>query len=109
MEDHVNRKEKYMNYSEKGLSIDEIRNDRYKPIVPLKKCPKCGSSYFYVTWHVAQTVEVDGAGNFIKQITYCDDVDHPADDDDLWTCAKCGYDAEGRKFNSNIPVGIQNG
>lgn len=65
----------------------------------MKVCPKCGCREFHVTQHVTQTVKVDGEGHFIKELTSCDEITHAADDDDIWTCAGCGYDAEGSEFN----------
>lgn len=65
----------------------------------MKICPKCGCSKFHVTQHVTQTVKVDGEGNFLKELTPCDEVTHATDDDDIWTCAQCGYDAIGYEFN----------
>lgn len=65
----------------------------------MKICPKCGNKRFSVTAHVAQEWEVDENGNFIKTITECTDVTHTPDDDDIWVCTKCGYDAAGSEFN----------
>lgn len=65
----------------------------------MKVCPKCGCREFHVTQHVTQTVKVDGEGYFIKELTSCDEITHAADDDDIWTCAGCGYDAAGSEFN----------
>lgn len=65
----------------------------------MKVCPKCGCREFHVTQHVTQTVKVDGEGHFIKELTSCDEITHAADDDDIWTCAGCGYDAAGSEFN----------
>lgn len=64
----------------------------------MKVCPKCGCREFHVTQHVTQTVKVDGEGHFIKELTSCDEITHAADDDDIWTCAGCGYDAAGSEF-----------
>lgn len=64
-----------------------------------KKCPKCGSDRFIVTQHVTQTVVVDSDGAFIELVSNCDDITHRADDDDVWVCEKCGYDAAGSEFN----------
>lgn len=64
-----------------------------------KMCPRCGHDHFIVTQHVTQTVVIDGDGNFIKEISNCDDITHAADDDDLWECEKCGYAAAGSEFN----------
>lgn len=65
----------------------------------MKTCPKCGNQNFIVTQHVTQTVVVNGDGNFIKEVTSCDEVTHSPDDDDLWQCNRCGYEAAGFKFN----------
>lgn len=40
----------------------------------MKKCPKCGGKEFLVTQHVAQTISVDGNGNFLKEISSYDEV-----------------------------------
>lgn len=65
----------------------------------MKKCPKCGHEEFIVSAHVVQDWLVDKYGTFEKEICACTDVAHFPDDDDLWTCDKCGYEAEGSKFN----------
>ena len=62
----------------------------------MKKCPKCGGNVFIVTQHITQTVKVDGDGQFLEEVTSCDEITHRADDDDLWTCDKCGHEATGR-------------
>lgn len=67
----------------------------------MKRCPKCGFEYFLVTQHVTQTVVVDGNSNFIKEISSCDEVTHHADDDDMWECQNCGYNAAGSEFNTD--------
>lgn len=66
----------------------------------MKRCPKCGGEEFLVTQHVAQTISVDGNGNFLKEISSCDEVTHRANDDDIWVCANCNYNAAGSEFNS---------
>ena len=65
----------------------------------MKRCPKCGCERFIVSQHVAQTVIVDGNGNFILEQSSCDEVLHAADDDDLWECENCGHSAAGAEFN----------
>lgn len=65
----------------------------------MKRCPKCGGNEFEVTQHVTQSVIVDGNGNFIREVSSCDDVTHFADDDDIWGCTNCGYSAAGTEFN----------
>lgn len=64
-----------------------------------KICPKCGNKEFYSTAHVTQTWKVDTYGNFIEAQTECDETTHVPSDEDLWTCAKCGYEAAGKVFN----------
>ena len=60
----------------------------------MKRCPKCGGEEFLVTQHVAQTISVDGNGNFLKEISSCDEVTHRANDEN------CNYNAAGSEFNS---------
>lgn len=64
----------------------------------MKKCPNCGSEEFFVTAHVTQDWLVDSEGNFIQAENQCVEVTHQPNNDDLWICADCGYDAEGEKF-----------
>lgn len=65
----------------------------------MKRCPVCDCQEFEVTQHVTQTVIVDGDGDFIREVTSCDEVTHRADDDDIWNCTNCGYSDAGSKFN----------
>lgn len=65
----------------------------------MKRCPRCGCDRFIVSQHVVQTVKVDGNGSFISEVTSCDEVTHAPDDDDMWQCDECGFDAAGREFN----------
>lgn len=69
-----------------------------------KKCPKCGNETFIVRAHVVQTWEVDRDGDYLKVIEECDTVAHYPDNDDLWTCSSCGYDASGDKFEAAAPA-----
>lgn len=66
-----------------------------------KRCPKCNGKRFLVTVHVTQTWLVDEDDEFIDRVTDCDEVTHRADDDDMWCCDKCGYEAVGREFNES--------
>ena len=59
----------------------------------------CGCNTFVVTWHVAQEELVDGNGNYLETVTECSEVDHEADDEDIWTCSGCGYADAGSAFN----------
>lgn len=80
-------------------NVSEILSEEEEDTGNMKVCPKCGCREFHVTQHVTQTVKVDGEGHFIKELTSCDEITHAADDDDIWTCAGCGYDAAGSEFN----------
>lgn len=64
----------------------------------IHKCPQCGGMRFAVTAHVAQDWEVDQNGEFIAAINSCSEVDHKPDDNDIWQCRDCGYDAAGEEF-----------
>lgn len=64
-----------------------------------KRCPKCGSQVFSVTAHVTQDWEVDQDGDFLRCTNECVETTHRPDDDDIWTCAKCGHEAPGKDFN----------
>ena len=68
----------------------------------MKKCPKCGNDTFFVTAHVTQGWLVDGNENWIKTTAECEQVEHLPDDEDVWQCEKCGYDAAGEKFNTGV-------
>ena len=64
----------------------------------MKKCPKCGCKEFYVSAHVVQDWLVDTNGDYLSTVEECATVAHFPDDDDIWQCADCGYDAEGKEF-----------
>ena len=64
----------------------------------MKICPKCGGREFITTAHVIEEWIVDSDGNYLD--TYCTgDVTHTPDDDNIWQCNNCGYDAAGTEFN----------
>lgn len=67
----------------------------------MKKCPKCGCETFYVSAHVVQDWKVNNDGDFLEVIDDCAMVDHFPDDEDMWECANCSYNAVGYKFNVN--------
>lgn len=56
-------------------------------------CPKCGNDTFFTVAHVAQTWKVDDEGNWLETVSTDETVAHPHDDN-IWTCTKCGADAE---------------
>lgn len=56
-------------------------------------CPKCKNDKFITTAHVTQTWEVDAFGNFIKAVSECDEITHGPNDDNIWTCSKCGTES----------------
>lgn len=64
----------------------------------MKKCPKCGNKTFEVNAHVVQGWLVDGDGDFTAVTEDCVEVTHRPDNDDIWVCSKCGYDAAGSEF-----------
>lgn len=65
----------------------------------MKRCPNCGGQRFVVIAHVAQTWKVDKNGMFVNCLEDCIDVIHKPDDDDIWECYDCGYEATGKDFN----------
>lgn len=65
----------------------------------MKKCPNCGSHRFVVIAHVTQSWEVDKNEMFVDCLEDCIDVIHRPDDDDIWECYDCGYEATGKEFN----------
>lgn len=56
-------------------------------------CPKCGGTIFIVTAHVTQDWKVNEFGDFIEEVSSCEEVTHRPDDDDVWTCANCDEEA----------------
>lgn len=64
----------------------------------MKICPKCGNKRFYATAHVVQEWLVDEDGDFIQCTEDCLEVNTFPDDDDIWICSKCGYDAPGSEL-----------
>ena len=87
----------------KSVRHEEIRNAILKRLAPKtrKRCPKCGGTTFLVTAHVAQDWKVDGNEEFLECVDNCSEVTHRADDEDIWACTGCGYDAPGRAFNQS--------
>ena len=77
----------------------------------MKKCPRCGNNKFYITAHVTQDWVVDENGNFLETYNDCIDVLHYPDDEDLWQCTECGFEAEGEEFeikeDSELPQTTQ--
>jgi len=61
-------------------------------------CPKCSGKKFSATAHVCQDWMVDKYGAFIETIENCSQVIHRPNDDDVWACLDCGYDAAGGEF-----------
>ncbi len=52
---------------------------------------------FGTTIHVTQTVLVASNGEFVEELTSCDEVTHGPDPRNIWTCATCGAQAEFRE------------
>ena len=64
-----------------------------------KQCPNCGGKRFAVFAHVTQEWLVDEYGICDQVINDFIDIDHEADDEDIWECYECGYEGAGEKFN----------
>ena len=64
----------------------------------MKRCPNCGNKQFIAIGHVAEQWLVDEYGS-CEQVISCIEVVHEPDDDDIWECSECGYEAVGREFN----------
>lgn len=64
-------------------------------------CPKCKGDRFIVTGHVVQEWLVDDAGLCIDVRDDCVCVTHDPDDQDIWRCFKCDYEAAGKEFHVN--------
>ena len=62
------------------------------------QCPKCGEKTFSSTAHVTQDWMLNDHGEFMESISNCIDVTHRPNDDDLWQCLSCEYNATGSKF-----------
>jgi ribosomal protein L37AE/L43A len=45
---------------------------------------------------------VGAAGNYMSTTTACEEVTHQPDNDDIWACASCGYDAAGSEFEKQL-------
>lgn len=56
-------------------------------------CPNHCRSPLITTAHVSQTWKVDHEGEFLEEIS-TDEVDAEPDDENIWTCEKCGAEAE---------------
>ena len=65
----------------------------------IKRCPVCGGDLFVTTAHVLQEWLVNESGYCLDVVDDCLDISYEPDDDNIWTCYKCGYDAGGREFN----------
>lgn len=65
----------------------------------MKRCPMCGANQFCVTAHVTQGWIVDENEQFVEVIEDCEMVTHFPNDDDLWMCRECAYEATGKEFN----------
>ena len=56
-------------------------------------CPNGCGNRFHASAHVTQEWCVDGEGNFIEVVNNCLEVTHKPDNDNIWTCVKCGAEA----------------
>ena len=46
-----------------------------------------------------QDWKVDEHGDYLETTDDCIEVAHFPDDDDIWSCTNCNYEAAGDKFN----------
>lgn len=53
-------------------------------------CPKCGNNTFITSAHVMQDWEVDAEGNYLDTVNGCVQVDQDPDQDNSWSCSRCG-------------------
>lgn len=63
--------------------------------------------YFTTTIHVTQTVKVSETGDFIEEISSCDEVTHGPHQDNSWTCTECGADAVHEELVDIQPAGVE--
>lgn len=56
-------------------------------------CPKCGNNTFITSAHVMQDLEVDAEGNYLDTVNGCVQVDQDPDQDNSWSCSRCGTEA----------------
>lgn len=56
-------------------------------------CPKCGNNTFITSAHVMQDWEVDAEGNYLDTVNGCVQVDQDPDQDNSWSCSRCGTEA----------------
>lgn len=64
------------------------------------RCPKCGAQKFSATAHVTQEWELDGSGDFAKELKSCVETTHRPDEEDIWDCMCCGFSAPGKEFRT---------
>lgn len=84
--------------NELDWSVMPNEENRPRPRPGQHACPRCGHMGFLATAHVAQGWEIDADGSFVKCTAECEEIDHAPDDDDIWTCARCGFDGPGKDF-----------
>lgn len=65
-----------------------------------KRCPSCGARSFYATAYVIQDWLFDENGTYVRTEESCVEVYHYPDDNDIWSCANCFYEAPGFEFNA---------
>lgn len=70
-------------------------NTKLEPLgrVKIHVCPKLCGEALTTTAHVMQEWEVDAEGKFMDVITDCLETSHGPDNDNIWTCKKCGEEA----------------
>ena len=64
----------------------------------MRICPKCGGKQFVTTGHVVQKWLVDECGLCTNVLDDCICVTYYPDNQNVWTCFSCGYEAAGQEF-----------
>lgn len=64
----------------------------------MRRCPRCGYNRFHAYGHVVQKWCVDECGLCDYVVNDCVTVIHEPDNQDLWQCCACGYEAAGAEF-----------
>ena len=62
-------------------------------IVTLHICPNGCGGCFDTTAHIMQSWKVDATGAFVEVLENCIQTTHGPDNDNIWTCVKCGAEA----------------
>lgn len=79
--------------------IHEFKQRKEKNIMSKKTnqpnmiCPCCGGREFITTVTVTQDWRVSFGGDFLEEVSSCNDVLRELDTDNIWSCFRCGGEA----------------